>query len=206
LDNTRRDDFEYVVIEEKSASLTFADIYWHRRTLTGYGRSMNLGVAAANGDLIVGVSNDLVLPPDWLPTLVADYKRWGPGFLSPIPKGEREFPPGLTRDSLWFPMWITDRKTWQQLRGFDELLSYRFCDQDMAIRARQMGFLVGQTANVVVEHAVDSPTYSRISHDEIEKAERLRMRLLHGVEHFHEWVKKDLRIPQMKEIDEPTDK
>jgi len=151
----------------------------------GYARAANAGIALADTEFIVILNNDLVLPPGWLEQLVADYKEFGPGILSPMHyKGGAA---GFHPDSCWFSCWMSDKKTLQKIGYFDEMLPYRLHDQDYAIRCKKAGFIVGRTGNVVVEH-FESTTYKKMNVSEQEAEERRIMRERYGCEHFHEWL------------------
>lgn len=160
-------------------------IHIHKERPIGYARAVNLGIAISDYDLLVVANNDLILPPGWLEQLVADYKAFGPGILSPMhyAGGAK----GFHADQSWFSLFVTDRMTWQVLRGFDETLPYRFHDQNAALEAKAKGYIVGRTGNVVVQH-FESTTYKKMRVEKEESEERQAMIDRWGVAHFHEWL------------------
>jgi len=176
--------YQFVVVENGSESpelRALADIYLHEPEPIGYARAVNLGITQADHDLLVIANNDLILPPNWLPQLIADYKAYGPGVLSPM---DRPCSPGIYRNASWYSLFITDRKTFGY---FDETLNYRYHDQQKSIELRKAGHFVGRTGRVVVQH-VNSATYERMPVKDEETAERNLMIARHGAEHFVDWL------------------
>jgi GT2 family glycosyltransferase len=49
----------------------------------GFGAAVNQGLAAANGEVLVILNNDVVAPPGWLPPLVAHLQRSDVGLVGP---------------------------------------------------------------------------------------------------------------------------
>jgi O-antigen biosynthesis protein len=161
----------------------------------GYARAANIGLALADGEYLFVLNNDLLLPEGWMERMIEEYRRLGPGVLSPAhgPVPGSEPPIASSRSTTqvwedsWYSLWMTDRKTFAQVGYFDETLPFRFHDQDYSIRMKKAGFKVLRTSAVVVSHE-EATTYKKMGIDETE--ERARMMAKHGVLTFQEWLKK----------------
>lgn len=175
--------FQLIVIENGSETQflkDYADIYIHKDKPMGYARAVNLGLAAADGDFLIIMNNDLIVPQRWLETMIEDYED---GTLAPI---DMPGSPQIFEDSHWFSLVMMDRKTFTKIGYLDEQINYRFHDQDYSIRVKKAGLHVRQTGRVVVKH-VNSLTYHKMNRNE-DPAERQIMIDRHGVAHFHEWI------------------
>lgn len=186
--NTPRELYQFVVVENGSNTLalaSLADIYIQKEYPLGYARAVNLGIALADNDLLVVANNDLTLPAGWLETMIEEYQKHGPGLLAPV-----DFSPTqeLYLDSHWYSLWITDRHTWNAVGYFDEMLNYRFHDQDYSIKLKQAGFNVMRTGKVQVGH-VNMATYKKMKVEREESMERELMRKRHGALLFDDWLK-----------------
>jgi len=78
-------DHEIILIDDGSTDGTRAwlatlgppfRVLLNERNL-GFGASNNRGAALASGDLLLLLNNDLILPPGWLPPLLAAHRRLG---------------------------------------------------------------------------------------------------------------------------------
>lgn len=170
-----------------------ADIYIHKPQPIGYARAANIGMALADGDYIVVANNDLVLlDPSWHVKMMGLYDLFGPGVLCAADVNGARQPFQVLPDTHWYSLWMTDRKTMVKVGYFNEILAYRFQDQDYSIRMKKAGFKVLQAPNILVRHD-ESSTYNKMkaadptlqAKEDEERAEMIRR---HGYAHFFEWV------------------
>ena len=80
-----------------------------------------------------------------------------------------------------------DRATFTRVGYLDELINYRFHDQDYSIRVKKAGLPVRRTGKVVVQHE-NSATYKKMNRNE-DPAEAEIMMERHGAKTFGDWIK-----------------
>lgn len=187
LKNTSRNNYELVIIEQgekQDYTLFNPDRYIHFEKPIGYARAVNLGVALSSGDYLVVLNNDLELTKNWLENLVNDYEKEfkNEGLLSAMDY-KRE---GIFENESWYSLFIISRKTWQTIGYFDEILGYRFHDQDYSIKLKKAGFKLGRTGNVLVGHK-DATTFKKMNIDESNEKDIMVKR--HGYTLFGDWFK-----------------
>lgn len=186
-------DTQMVVIENGNPRTEWlkraSDIYIHKDKPIGYAKAVNIGLALADGDFIVIVNNDLKVQQDWLEKLINDYMATPEiGTLAPMghpfPVTSHE---GINFDQHWFSLVVMSRAVFTKIGYLDELLNYRFHDQDYSIRVRRAGLQVARTTSVIVDH-INSATYSKMGRNE-DPGERMLMMQRWGCATFEEWVK-----------------
>lgn len=153
----------------------------YREAPMGYARAVNLGLALATGDILIIANNDLILPHGWLDGMLQDYQE---GTLAPQ---DMSVDPIIYEDAHWFSLVMMGRDTFTKVGYLDELINYRFHDQDYSIRVKKAGLPVRRTGKVVVQH-VNSATYKKMNRNE-DPAEAEIMMQRHGAKLFSDWVK-----------------
>ena len=195
-DYTPRELFDIIVIENGSCEINTTGIEDHAvyihvgRQPLGAARPFNMGVALARTRYVVFMSNDVYVTPGWLEGLLAAYKTYAwPGIVAPEEVPGRE---DWTPNTHWGACFITEREVWQKLGGWDEVnFPWRYCDQDLSIRAVQQGYNVGRTGLSVVTHK-NMLTVNKMQDIIAPHAERERARMieLYGAAEFGEWMEK----------------
>jgi N-acetylglucosaminyl-diphospho-decaprenol L-rhamnosyltransferase len=182
--------YQVIVVENGSAEISEGLTLIRKPHPIGYARAANIGMALADGDMLVIMNVDVVVSPGWLEALLAQYEEYAVpgGILSPDDRGRS----GIWEES-WFGLVMLDRLTFETVGYFDQTLPFRFHDQDYAIRVKQKGFKVLRTGGVQVRH-YESSTYNKMNLREQEQKERAEMIRRYGVEHF-----RDLRFPSLRE-------
>jgi GT2 family glycosyltransferase len=184
---TNREDYQLVVIEQgvQLVNELIPDIYIHKEKPIGYARAVNLGMAVADGDYLIVINNDIELSENWLENLVNDYEKEfnGMGLLSAMDYDR----PGIVENESWYSLFIVGRRTFQTVGYLDEILNYRFHDQDYSIRLKKAGFKIGRTGNVKVKHK-DSTTFKKMNIN-IGFEEKI-MNERHGAILFSDWITK----------------
>lgn len=165
-----------------------ADVYYRSESPLGYAKAVNLGIEMAIEEgytQFVVANNDIELSEAWLTNLVDMYRETG-GLLAP-----QDHPTEtkvLYPDESWYSLWLIDKKTWLKVgRLDDELLNYRFHDQEYSIRLKKAGFFVGRTGLIHVKHG-NSITYKKMGRNE-DPAEREEMIRRHGHALFSDWIR-----------------
>lgn len=151
-----------------------------RSPLRGTSRGRNLAVSMTTAPIIVITDDDCIVPPEWLTRMMQPFEqnpRVGVVFcnVDPVPVQELGFTPSIhfsanrtvtTVDEAWKSArhrlalgagMAVRRTTFEELRGFDELLgpgsTFPSCeDNDLAWRALLRGWLVYENADVTVMH------------------------------------------------------
>ena len=198
-DNTPEHLFDAIMIENGSARYAAkskiedgrdGSIYINTATPLGAARPFNMGVALARTRYVVFMSNDVYVTPGWLEGLLAAYKTYAwPGIVAPEEVPGRE---DWTPNAHWGACFITEREVWRKLGGWDEInFPWRYCDQDLSIRAVQQGYNVGRTGLSVVTHK-NMLTVNKMQDIIAPHAERERARMieLYGAAEFGEWLEK----------------
>lgn len=184
-------DYELIIIDNgskfgKEEMKAAADKYIERDYPMGYARAVNLGLALAEGEYLCIINNDLFAPDKWLDILIRDYGQTKGGIMSPM---DRKSNVGIVYDEHWFSCILMNRETFTKVGYLDELINYRFHDQDYSIRVKKAGLEVMRTGNVVVEH-INSATYSKMGRNEDPEEEKIMIER-HGYAHFNDWIKKN---------------
>lgn len=186
--NTDRSKCEFIVVENGSYTprlMERADLYLYHKDPLGYAKAVNYGLKIAKGDMFVIMNNDLEVPPGWLETMLEEYEG---GTLAPM-----DFPaePIMYENSHWFSLVMFDRHVLDTIGLLDEdLLNYRFHDQEYSIKVRRAGLPVRRTGKVTVKHTM-STTYKKMGRNE-DPAEREEMIRRYGVSHFGDWCRDNL--------------
>jgi len=197
-DTTDRDRYQFIVVENGSFTPELkekADIYIHKDQPIGNARALNIGMSLADEDILVIVSNDLILSSGWLEGLLKEYQS---GILSPMTAGEGVIPePKIYENWHWYALFMINRSTFKKVGYFDETMPYRFHDQDYSIRLKKAGFPVRRTGKVIIKH-VNMVTHNKLlKHDKFGSmfrtsvtVEGAEMTKRHGCQDFHEWIRK----------------
>lgn len=157
--------FELLVIDNASSDGTPALVAAHypqARLLAntanlGFGRACNLGAAAAQGELLVFLNPDVIVPPGWLGVL-AQRMREHPdaGIICPttLDHGQAPPPPAAPADTAAVPgcAMLVRRAAWRQLGGFDERFFLYWEDTDLCWRAWLLGWRVLEEFEAYVFH------------------------------------------------------
>jgi len=144
----------------------------------GFPAACNQGLAAAHGDVLVLLNNDTMLPPEWLPRLIAHLEDENVGLVGPVTNrigNEAEVP---TRYHTWgeYLRAAEERARGQSGRSFDIETLTMFCvamrrgvhvelgpldtqfevgtleDDDYSLRARGAGYRLLCAEDVLVHH------------------------------------------------------
>jgi GT2 family glycosyltransferase len=163
-----------------------ADFYFRYDEPLGYAKAVNIGMQVALSRFytrMVVANNDIEFVEPWLEKLNEMYDETG-GLLAPQDsESERE---ALYQNHSWYSLWMIDRKTWEEIGALDdEVLNYRFHDQDYSIRLAKAGKFIGRTGLVHVKH-LNSATYKKMGRNE-DPGEREEMIRRHGHPLFDEW-------------------
>lgn len=148
----------------------------------GFAKSCNRGAAAATGEFLFFLNNDLVLLPGWLEPMLAAFARAATtGITGNV---QRNFATGaLDHTGIYFnhqgkPAHLTSRglaayrhadavtgacfairrTVWTQLGGFDEGFVNGCEDVDLCLRARDAGFASVVALRSVVRHHISAST------------------------------------------------
>ena len=129
------------------------------------------------------INNDLFVQEGWLDKMLEDYGKTPGGVLAPF---DHPVETGIYYDRHWYSLFLVKRDVFTKVGYLDELINYRFHDQDYSIRIKKAGFEVMRTGNVIVGH-IDSATYNKMERNE-DPEERRVMVERHGYAHFEEWI------------------
>lgn len=106
---TKNVDYELIVVDNGSTTgldvmKQYADIYIRNDTNLGFGRACNKGFAAATGDFIVCMNNDIFVYDNWLHVMIQEYLKHGDklkiGVLTPVLDSERNARETLMHSSI----------------------------------------------------------------------------------------------------------
>lgn len=131
----------------------------HLSKRSGCAKARNLGMAAAAGDPIVIIDNDIIVPPQWLTILAEESRKPGVGIVGAVPSNELDrLRAPMSEDGLielphvsGFCAAIT-RYCFDCIGYFDESLMNNGEDTDYCYRARERGFRVANTPRLIVKH------------------------------------------------------
>lgn len=125
----------------------------------GVAKARNAGLAAAAGDPLVCLDNDILVPPEWLTILVEESQKPGVGVVAAIPSNEIERLNGKwSSDGLIeYPhvgggSTAITRACLNAVGYFDESLINCGEDTDFCYRARERGYRIANTPRLVVLH------------------------------------------------------
>jgi GT2 family glycosyltransferase len=152
----------------------------------GYAKAVNIGVGMAQGEYLFIVNNDIFVPHGWDHALIRDYElTHGCAMMSACDRPEVT---SIQHDVSWWSCVCINRQRWKEIGPLnDELLNYRFHDQDWSIRATKAGYRVCRDGYVQVQH-FEASTYRHMQPTVNEGGERAEMIRRYGVAHFYEWL------------------
>ena len=195
----------------------------------GFAGTCNRGAAAAQGEILFFLNNDLVLLPGWLEPMLAAFPRFPrAGLVGNVQlnfatgavdhtrivfncKGKPEHDtargPGVpfyrAVAALTGACFAVRRDTWQKLGGFDEGFINGCEDVDLCFRARQQGLVNYVARRSVVRHHV-SASPGRKARDEQNTA-RLVQRWRHALARLsaRDWCRHHLALHEEEPRDYP---
>jgi len=166
-----RHDFEIIVVNNGSKDKrTRPLLKWWRESgdwrflikncpnNIGFGPAVNMGAAAARGEYLFVLSNDVEVQGDFFDGVIAFLEAEDDDFICgprvvDWPAGWNEFPPNPPIPYL--EGWLLCMKTaiWREIGGFDDLFyPYDYEDIDLSYRARLKGIYLRQMS-LPVRHA-----------------------------------------------------
>ena len=176
--------YELILIDDGSSDETasyFATLTqkaFKQSKRRGVAKARNLGLANAEGSLIVTLDNDVFVPEGWLSILAGESQKHNVGIVAAIPSNEsnrlnaKPSPDGL----IDFPhvagacMGIA-RRCFEAVGFLDETLVNNAEDTDYCYRSLQKGFRVTSTPRLVVPHLAGS-TRRDLDKRQMEKSAR----------------------------------
>jgi len=165
-----RKDFEVIVVNNGSSDQTRSILKWwadnadwrflvkHKQKNIGFGPAVNEGAAAARGDYVFIISNDVALKGDFFGDVIAFLDKeadndficagrvidWDAGWNSFPPEPPIHYAEG------WFLSMKT--KVWRKLGGFDgRFAPYDYEDIDLSYLAAQAGIRLRQLS-IPIQH------------------------------------------------------
>ncbi len=160
----------------------------------GWAYALNQGASKAKGTHLAFLNNDVVLPPNWLLTLLShDEHAVCPTYEQDpvIPKHfrrrnqtleaqEREVVPaerpGLHPKGFAGFVFMISREAWERVGRFDETMIYWCADNDYYVRLKAMGYRPMMSKNVLIHHFMNK-TVDTLP-DYLEQRERDRQTFL----------------------------
>ena len=135
-------------------------------TNLGCAKAWNQGIQASKGDVIGILTNDIVVPPGWLPALLHFMEQTGHGIVSPaMREGPLDYELDkyavaftaacrtATRLGLLGPCMLIKRDVFDKIGLFDEEFSYGGCeDLDFLWRAQRAEVTAAVTGSAFVHH------------------------------------------------------
>lgn len=179
----KEDWFECVVVDCGSTDATldrvqgFSHVTLRQTHNIGYGRGNNLGIAAAQTELVLVLNPDVIIDPDRIRSLVNFYQTEGGNMMlsckmfQTAEDGTREY----RRDShfkdavkeekrLCGALMLMSKEDFSRLGGFDEKIFLYFEEVDLCRRARVKGLRILISGEVEVEHMRAASTPNSISY------------------------------------------
>jgi len=151
-----------------------------------YPQKVNAALSGSQSDFTVILSNDVFVGPGWLQQMLTDWAAIQRcGVLAPLEIQDGDCKGKVLYDAPWWALVLISRATWDDVGPLHEGIPHTYHDQDWNIRARQMGYQICRTGNVVVEH-VNMATRSRVRADD--SAEKKFMEQRWGTSEFRDWV------------------
>ena len=150
----------------------------HLSKRSGVAKARNLGMAAAAGDPIVMIDNDIIVPPEWLTILAEESRKPGVGIVGAVPSNELDrLRAPVSEDGLIELPHVSGfcaaigRHCFDCIGYFDESLINNGEDTDYCYRARARGFRVANTPRLIVKH-LGGGTRRFLPKNEIERSAR----------------------------------
>jgi len=145
---------------------------------SGIAKARNLGMAAAAGDPLVMIDNDILVPPGWLTILAEESRKPGVGIVGGVPSTEldRLRAPVSSDGLIELPhvgggCTAITRHCFDCIGYFDESLVNNGEDTDYCYRAAERGFRVANTPRLIVQH-LGGGTRRFLPKSEIERSAR----------------------------------
>lgn len=179
-------NFRAIIVDQSDNDLTETQLepilsnphfHYFRTDTKGISAGRNLGIAAAQSELIAITDDDCEVPADWLQELLAAFaveSRIGVVFgnvLSALHTRDNGFIPTYVRTEPFLAHRLREktqvegigacmglrRSVWQELGGFDEMLGAgaplkSASESDFAMRSLLAGYFVYETPDVAVIH------------------------------------------------------
>jgi GT2 family glycosyltransferase len=186
----------------------------------GFAGACNRGSAAACGELLFFLNNDLILPPGWLEPMQAAFTRFPhAGLVGNVQlnfatgatdhtrivfncKGKPEhdtrrgvgLPPYRAVAALTGACFAVRRATWLRLGGFDEGYVNGCEDVDLCFRARQQGLTNYVARRSVVRHHISASTGRKLRDEQ--NTARLVQRWRHAIarQSARDWCRHHLSL------------
>lgn len=144
----------------------------------GIAKARNLGMAAAAGDPLIIIDNDVLLPPEWLTILAEESRKPGVGIVGGIPSTELDrLRAPISEDGLIELPHVSGacaaitRHCFDCIGYFDESLINNGEDTDYCYRASERGFRVANTPRLILQH-LGGATRRFLPKQELERSAR----------------------------------
>lgn len=147
---------------------------------SGYSKTVNTALEAAQGDILVIGNNDITFHQNWLVELLLPLQAgydistcWSSN--QPYTLEDR-----IEADAKFDCLWAMRRAVYEKIGGLDERFRGYFADTDYRRRALNMGFRIGKNCSMVVEH-VSKATYRATDPTDEEYKQAMKLyELKHG--------------------------
>lgn len=148
----------------------------------GYTHSVNRGLEAAQGDVLIVGNNDLIFTPGWLTSLLEALENHD---IATLPTSDQtwETQDKITKNDKFGSLFAMSRDTYEKLGPLDERFRGYFVDTAYRRRALDMGLTIGKNWNCLVEHEAKS-TYSQVdgADEEFTNAQEIYKYIFGGLE------------------------
>lgn len=155
-------DFETVIVETESKYFRdYADVHIYEKKRSSPTKSMNRGFKCSSGDVVVLLTNDVMVSEGWLECLLDCFKISDCG-LSTLATTQFQMQKQNTiAEGIWFSVAaIPKEDAW-----FDESYDGAWDDSDLIMRVYQKGKKMYRNWNCVVEHSPGTTLYAEAAHN-----------------------------------------
>lgn len=155
--------FELVIVETGTNFLKeYACVYIHEKNKTNSTISINRGFKCASGDVVVLLTNDVIVDGGWLENLLECFKISDCGLATLATNQFMHKKSKYINEGIWFSVAaIPKEQAW-----FDEEYAGAWDDSDLIMRVYQTGKKMYRNYASVVDHKVGMTLYKDPAHDE----------------------------------------
>lgn len=155
-------NYETVIVETETKYFSDqADIYIHEKSRSTSTKSINRGFRCATGDLVVLLTNDVIVEDGWLEALVECFKISDCGLSTLATTQFHMQKQKVIAEGIWFSVAaIPKEDAW-----FDEAFDGAWDDSDLIMRVYQKGKKMYRNWDCVVEHKPGTTLYAEPAHD-----------------------------------------